>query len=756
MERVSVLREIVNTERVYLSSLQVIQDLYAAPLMKIAATADELLSRSEVMALFGEIPTLMSVNSVLLRDLDDRLNTKKHASRQFHCVGDVFHRMAPFLKSYASFCGSYEDAVSMLTKKAASFPELQRFMENASRDPRSKNQSLESLLIRPVQRLPKYPLLLRELVKDTCPNHPDFAMLTQAEDRMREATAYVNERVREQETRRKLVAISEGMQNVPPNFVAPHRYLVKEGVVRKVSDRAIQARHLFLCNDMFLYAKGTPGSLRVAGSVSLSIVPVPWARSIPDVDAKARHLFQIVIPGRTYTLIADSDADRDSWVSAIEGVITKLVSVSAEMRSKPRAEITFLKAQKGFGMFTMQPQQYDPDYQRGLEADEELLRTRKDCYRVRTLFERTPEMETDLWFPAGVDIIFIPDEGANAAWWLGQYLGKRGWFPTNYVQTAQPKVASPASTARPLSPPNGALPPSTASSSAPVAITSRNTAPAGAAAAEPVSTSSTVRHAPPPSNKSPNSNPPASNSSPASQQFFPASSSSSSPNSFASPNTPRSTPASSTSAAARPVSIRAPAPVGLAAARQSVSLRPVLIPDAAVGNSPADGDSSVPPWMRELQERKLKRQNSSDALPVSSSPSPAPASSSSSSSSSAAKSSSSEAPSSSATSAPTSSAPPVVSEETKPQLVTAPAPAPAPQPEQQVPPSQELTAPTTQKPVAVKAVPANEHPISSSSLSSSSSSSSSSSAPSADRGQIERVEFSSVAARIARFNTMKQ
>lgn len=43
-----------------------------------------------------------------------------------------------------------------------------------SQDPRSNQQSLSSFLIMPIQRIPRYELLLRELKKKTPEQHPDF------------------------------------------------------------------------------------------------------------------------------------------------------------------------------------------------------------------------------------------------------------------------------------------------------------------------------------------------------------------------------------------------------------------------------------------------------------------------------------------------------------------------------------------------------------------------------------------------------
>lgn len=46
--------------------------------------------------------------------------------------------------------------------------------------PASHQLDLESLLIKPLQRVTKYPLLLKELLNHTIPSHPDYENLQAA------------------------------------------------------------------------------------------------------------------------------------------------------------------------------------------------------------------------------------------------------------------------------------------------------------------------------------------------------------------------------------------------------------------------------------------------------------------------------------------------------------------------------------------------------------------------------------------------
>lgn len=58
---------------------------------------------------------------------------------------------------------------------------------------------MKSFLIMPVQRLPRYVMLIQDLFNFTAKNHPDFEDLQLALKKMKDVAGYVNERKREAE-----------------------------------------------------------------------------------------------------------------------------------------------------------------------------------------------------------------------------------------------------------------------------------------------------------------------------------------------------------------------------------------------------------------------------------------------------------------------------------------------------------------------------------------------------------------------------
>jgi hypothetical protein len=116
---------------------------------------------------------------------------------------------------------------------------------------------LSSFLIKPVQRICKYPLLLRELLRFTPQEHPDFEGLTKSFNKINEVVLVVNEGQRAQENKNKILDIQKRLDGVE-NFgqlVGPSRRLVLEGILQELNpDGSSTPVHYFLFNDLLVRA----------------------------------------------------------------------------------------------------------------------------------------------------------------------------------------------------------------------------------------------------------------------------------------------------------------------------------------------------------------------------------------------------------------------------------------------------------------------------------------------------------------------
>ena len=139
-------------------------------------------------------------------------------------MGELFSRYSPFFKMYSIYLNNYENAVVtsrelrqtvrhagpvkvMQVKYLNHFVWIQNLLfehtlSRAENDPRVGGLKLRDYLILPVQRIPRYKLLIRELLKHTPVDHSDFESLEKALDDISESAKSNNEHMKRQEQAR--------------------------------------------------------------------------------------------------------------------------------------------------------------------------------------------------------------------------------------------------------------------------------------------------------------------------------------------------------------------------------------------------------------------------------------------------------------------------------------------------------------------------------------------------------------------------
>ena len=262
--RVNILTEILETERHYVAHLQRLVDTCRDLL------AQCLLPQRSVVKIFVNVEILLEFNREFLDILG---STMEQARDRFDAkIANVFLYVAFNWRAYHVYVNNYADALALARKLEKQIPQFKEFL---SKQQSSSKLDLYDLLIEPVQRVPRYVLLLTELVKHTPDTHADWSALQLALQEMRSLATFVNSGSRERlaEIAPLLVGwrsfpsaidrlcASEGIgtaSKTPTDadnvemFLHPARRLVKEGHAL-ASDGKL--RLLFLLSDHLLVCK---------------------------------------------------------------------------------------------------------------------------------------------------------------------------------------------------------------------------------------------------------------------------------------------------------------------------------------------------------------------------------------------------------------------------------------------------------------------------------------------------------------------
>ncbi|KAL0892157.1 hypothetical protein ABMA27_015354 [Loxostege sticticalis] len=190
-----VLLELVDTERAYVKHLNNLLENYLEPLKK-----ETFLSNAEINALFGNIQEIVTFQRQFLQNLEEALEAEPNFhhfefSNQFKnvlfAVGNAFLYYVNHFKLYSSFCASHSKAQKVLHPNEGN-QALQEFL--AARNPKQQHSStLESYLIKPIQRILKYPLLLQQLRNLTDANSEEHLHLVEALKGMEKVAEHINE-----------------------------------------------------------------------------------------------------------------------------------------------------------------------------------------------------------------------------------------------------------------------------------------------------------------------------------------------------------------------------------------------------------------------------------------------------------------------------------------------------------------------------------------------------------------------------------
>ncbi len=202
--RAHVVAEMKTTEESFVAQLEEIRDVFLVPL-KLKG----LLSDADLKLLSLNVPLLLNMHVGLRDDLRARAAGWTRAA----AVGDVFLKLVPFLKLHAEYVKSYDVAVQRLTelRADAAFSAFMRTCSSAARAGLSGDQYLQTLLIAPVQRIPRYEMLLGECIKATPALHADHEALQRALDGVRAVATHINDMKKVDDTLRRIAALQRIM-----------------------------------------------------------------------------------------------------------------------------------------------------------------------------------------------------------------------------------------------------------------------------------------------------------------------------------------------------------------------------------------------------------------------------------------------------------------------------------------------------------------------------------------------------------------
>lgn len=243
-KRKLVIEEILSSEVGFVNNIQILHDYWYPELLD-----SEIFDRFQLKLIFKEIGPFLNTHVELIR-LISKLN-KRYAAE----VGPLFLNYVDHFKVAIPFVTNYKRADDMIQKKRLSSRSIdKKFQELAEGSPMKEGGDFSSYYITPVQRYPRYTLLIRDLDKYTPSFHPDKPYLSLAE----EALIIVNKEIDEtsQQIKQQLL-IGEIQKKLPDDFIITKndRNLIDKKKVTVHRKLSVKKGIIYLFNDSVLITK---------------------------------------------------------------------------------------------------------------------------------------------------------------------------------------------------------------------------------------------------------------------------------------------------------------------------------------------------------------------------------------------------------------------------------------------------------------------------------------------------------------------
>lgn len=293
-----------HTESNYVGILETIFKLFKVPLEKMAEENPEqsdLLNKSEVKSIFSNFLPIYQVHKKMLNSLQE-INAQW---TEDVAIGQIIlENRESLLKAYPPYVNFFEQMRATLTECAQSKPRFQAFLKINQAKSECGRQSLQELMIRPVQRLPSISLLLNDILKHTPKTNRDHELLVESLTAIKEVMKYINEDKRKTEGQTQMFNIFNEIENCPAHLVSSHRSFVSRCEVTELSD-SLSGRGdslmLFLFTDNLEICKKrsgfnktkSPNSTRVHKSSvkpykHIKLIPLSSIRTLADINDSPR------------------------------------------------------------------------------------------------------------------------------------------------------------------------------------------------------------------------------------------------------------------------------------------------------------------------------------------------------------------------------------------------------------------------------------------------------------------------------------
>ncbi|XP_023662682.2 intersectin-2-like isoform X2 [Paramormyrops kingsleyae] len=347
-KRQGYIHELIETEERYMADLQLVLEVFHKPMSESGRLTDV-----EMAMIFVNWKDLIMSNTKLHKALRVRKKTGGE-KMPVQMIGDILASELSHMQAYIRFCSCQLNGAALLQQKTDKEPEFKDFLKKIATDHRCKGMPLSSFLLKPMQRITRYPLIIKNILENTPENHLDHGHLREALDRAEELCLQVNEGVREKENSDRLEWIQSHVQcegitenlifNSLTNCLGPRKLLHSGKVYKTKSNKELYA---FLFNDFLLLTQavkqftssGTDKLFSPKCNMQFKMYKNPVFLNevlvkMPSDPSSDEPIFHISHIDRVYTLRTENINERTAWAQKIKAASEHFIETEKKKREK--------------------------------------------------------------------------------------------------------------------------------------------------------------------------------------------------------------------------------------------------------------------------------------------------------------------------------------------------------------------------------------------------------------------------------------
>ncbi|XP_051882636.1 rho guanine nucleotide exchange factor 17-like isoform X2 [Pristis pectinata] len=287
--RKHVMMTLLDAEQSYVESLRTLIQGYMRPLKQPENSS--ICDLALVDDMFFQIPEILEHHEKFLEQAHQCVQNWHEKQKVGDLMIETFSKDV-LANSYSAYIDNFLNAKEAVRLAKDAKPAFIKFLEQSMRENKEK-QALSDLMIKPVQRIPRYELLIKDLLKHTPDDHPDHPCLLAAQRYIKLLAERINKGKKNAEEAEKEARILQEIESHIEGMVdllVPHRkFLRQEMVIEVKTVSSKKERSLFLFTDLLICTT----LKRKTGSLRRSSMSLYTAGSVIDTASKYKFLWKL-------------------------------------------------------------------------------------------------------------------------------------------------------------------------------------------------------------------------------------------------------------------------------------------------------------------------------------------------------------------------------------------------------------------------------------------------------------------------------